>query len=865
MPVPNPDPGIPGTPVDPASAAGSLIDLATETAGTLQAAKLGAHESAHISGGSDPFLSADLLEAVVKRLQTTTGPADLVLGAWAETEALVRGPGNTMVGSPRIAANLFLQARNESGSAIALGVAVAAVGFDTGTSRILIDVADKDTPTRRPAVGMTTEAVGDNANTDLLLSVGSLSGIDTSSFTINDQLVLGDDGALSRPPPDVDPFTGEIQLIGSVTRVHATLGEVFVTLGSGLLPTTAAQFFATHELTPTGLISGGEVTRATGLLVDVSAGTGFINVGGSLFRTTWSAVTNLALTASDTNYIFVDETDVVQVSLTPPSGENDIRLADAITDGSSIILLANHKVLLEERPPKFHTYAMDVVGNVVVSGLVTTKDAIAYRLQVDAGTYYTRDCKVTVPATDPIAFTHWYRNGSGGWTHVAASTLIDQNNWDDGTGTLNSLIAGEWKKDLLFVVHVSAGVVEYHVFYGQETFASQAAAEGGAVPAADSDVIANAVRSGGVVIEGAAAAIASVVDERPFIGQLAPGTTAVSDHGLLAGLGDDDHTHYLLADGTRAMTGDLAMGTNDIAGATFISIGPSPALSGALRLENHGHISARNSGDTGDLTLAEALVQNTRETAVIGNTPNLDVQVQNQTGARLGFFGISPAVRASSTDDIKDMLTLHGLLPGTDATPLDLDGGTLEAGSVGIGGTPVASAALEVVSTTRGILPSRMTTTQRDAISSPATGLVIFNTTTARLEFYNGTAWGAVSPDSHGYYLPFGGNLGVATELARVHGHASASPTTTVGARVEAAVPKPGTAKVFTGNTELGDGTTVYEILLNSVVAATRTPGAPPFDDSGISIVVVAGDVLAVRYSSGTAPARGTYGLFIEQ
>ena len=36
------------------------------------------------------------------------------------------------------------------------------------------------------------------------------------------------------------------------------------------------------------------------------------------------------------------------------------------------------------------------------------------------------------------------------------------------------------------------------------------------------------------------------------------------DHGGLAGLGDDDHTIYLLIDGTRAMSGDLDVGGNDI-------------------------------------------------------------------------------------------------------------------------------------------------------------------------------------------------------------------------------------------------------------------------------------------------------------
>ena len=39
---------------------------------------------------------------------------------------------------------------------------------------------------------------------------------------------------------------------------------------------------------------------------------------------------------------------------------------------------------------------------------------------------------------------------------------------------------------------------------------------------------------------------------------------AILDHGGLTGLGDDDHTQYLLVAGTRAMTGDLDMNGSDI-------------------------------------------------------------------------------------------------------------------------------------------------------------------------------------------------------------------------------------------------------------------------------------------------------------
>ena len=74
---------------------------------------------------------------------------------------------------------------------------------------------------------------------------------------------------------------------------------------------------------------------------------------------------------------------------------------------------------------------------------------------------------------------------------------------------------------------------------------------------------------------------------------------------------------------------------------------------------------------------------------------------------------------------------------------------------VGIGtATPDASAKLDITSTTQGLLPPRVTTTQRNAIVSPATGLVIFNTTTNGLEFKSSTGWVSLKTSSDAAFLP---------------------------------------------------------------------------------------------------------------
>jgi hypothetical protein len=67
-----------------------------------------------------------------------------------------------------------------------------------------------------------------------------------------------------------------------------------------------------------------------------------------------------------------------------------------------------------------------------------------------------------------------------------------------------------------------------------------------------------------------------------------------------------------------------------------------------------------------------------------------------------------------------------------------------QAQSVGVGTSvanpPDASAALEVRATAQGMLVPRLTQTQRDAIATPADGLLIYNTTQQALNTYSGAA-----------------------------------------------------------------------------------------------------------------------------
>jgi hypothetical protein len=89
--------------------------------------------------------------------------------------------------------------------------------------------------------------------------------------------------------------------------------------------------------------------------------------------------------------------------------------------------------------------------------------------------------------------------------------------------------------------------------------------------------------------------------------------------------------------------------------------------------------------------------------------------------------------------------------------------------NVGIGtNTPHPTAILELYSTSKGLLIPRMTQAERDAISSPATGLLIYQTdNTPGFYYWNGTAWIPLlsSSSGSGLFWSLTGNSITGTEF----------------------------------------------------------------------------------------------------
>ena len=114
-----------------------------------------------------------------------------------------------------------------------------------------------------------------------------------------------------------------------------------------------------------------------------------------------------------------------------------------------------------------------------------------------------------------------------------------------------------------------------------------------------------------------------------------------------------------------------------------------------------------------------------------------------------GLLNVASGGTNASTASIVSFNNITGYsaagATGTTSANLVFSASPIFSGSVGIGATPNASAVLDAQSTTQGVRFPNMTTTQKSAISAPAAGLVIFDTTLAKLCVYSGTAWQTIT------------------------------------------------------------------------------------------------------------------------
>ena len=311
-----------------------------------------------------------------------------------------------------------------------------------------------------------------------------------------------------------------------------------------------------------GWTSGGLISDAGGATVDVTAGTGLIRATASslaeILYCDWGASLGIAIPADTVRYVGVEyNAGAPQVVLRTSYDwdfHTDFPLGTVVNEAGVLHFqgaahaVGDHASQMIQRLYETLPFVRDARnGGLIVSGTGTRNVAVT------AGALWERLERFAIGAFDTSVadtFPLYYRDGIGGWTLVATQTQWPNTQYDDGSGTLVTMTNNRWA-NIWFYVELDGDIV---AVYGQAEYVLQGSAtEDGPPPALPDRIPAHGRLLGRVTFQKSAA---TGTFQTAFDESLNP--TLVSDHGNLAGLADDDHAQYALADGSRAFTGGVS-------------------------------------------------------------------------------------------------------------------------------------------------------------------------------------------------------------------------------------------------------------------------------------------------------------------
>ena len=253
-----------------------------------------------------------------------------------------------------------------------------------------------------------------------------------------------------------------------------------------------------------------------------------------------SGVTNLAFTDNTDNYIICD------YNAGSPVITSTDNIAVILTLQTKTILYAltrvgTHLNIIDVRGVNIDYSRKNNIKDFKVNGFehasgAAVSDAGTRNIAVTASEFYALNQSIVSATFDTSgggSFEYLYRDGVGGYTRVDAQTQIDNTNWDDGTGTLNTLGNNKYMAHYVYLVLNTPS--HYKVVYGHEQHNSLAGAQAEGIPiTASGDVggLSTSVLIAKIIVQAGVDAFQDI--QSPFTKILS--STAVSNHNNLSGL-----------------------------------------------------------------------------------------------------------------------------------------------------------------------------------------------------------------------------------------------------------------------------------------------------------------------------------------
>lgn len=321
-----------------------------------------------------------------------------------------------------------------------------------------------------------------------------------------------------------------------------------------------------HQFMGSGIFTGGNITKTTGVGFHVSAGTGIVNTGTDIVTVSWPD-TGLSASYTGVNYVYVDGSGSLQIGPSPcPSNCAHIGIVTTDNDFTDVIGIVNNPRTLAMFTDLMHDLVHHAIGVLIDSGLSVSEDTTPLHLYSAPGTMYMDAVERSLPSA--TSFTLVYKTPTG-WDNDGVD-VIDPDKWNDTSQeALQTMPAGKWKKDLVMRDYNG----NMYVAYAQQYHDTHDDAKAGPLPEMDELYRETNAFIAAVITQQGATAIDTILDIRPLLSRVfgygtegAAGT--VISHSSLTNLGADDHPQYhndaraLTWLGTRS-TDDLPEGANE--------------------------------------------------------------------------------------------------------------------------------------------------------------------------------------------------------------------------------------------------------------------------------------------------------------
>jgi len=613
--------------------------------------------------------------------------------------------------------------------------------------------------------------------------------------------------------------------IGTITNITPLIGyesDIGVIAGgslSGNLP----------------LLSGVLTGTTSSYAVTTSAGSGYLMVGtppiDTLRFVQWPQQ-SVVLTGSNTdNFVFIDNTGTLQTALSEPNLITNIELGKVRTGTTGILFIQESPDNARHLATAIDDMLEEAFGPIYATGSIVSQTGTgAQELDVTSGKYFFGSNSYSPTGGNAITWEAYL--GAGTNQFLTFQNMVDYQNYDGGSGSLVPIPLGEFAKHELYVI--GDGATEtYALVYSQTTFTSLSAATLGVNPIPPVTWSENISPIASIVVTNTTVpseAIQVILDERPRVGFSAASVAGVTVHGNLLGLLADDHPQYLLVNGTRAMSGNLNMGTNSITNVNAITATGLISTSGGATITGATSIN-------GGVSAATTIIGTGGGITNIGSSGTVNIGTTTGTVDILGTTGINTSGSATTTignNTGPSTTTIDGAttINATAGIPLSVTGNASNPTIVSTGSSTTTAPALKLVNNPTafaGNLFLQIDSASGAVTQSTASGtgfiinggqpgpLTIGTTDATTMAFITDNIERQLL-DQNGsttFFAPTAGTNPTVT----IQGDASHGALTTTGGTVLIGAPAAGVALTVTGNTSnsailaIGNGSTTAPAL----------------------------------------------------